>query len=274
MKVPVPAAGSRISTCLVDQRFAKMLLAQPVGALDHEAHDFVRRVDHAEPVGRLRVVDLVETLVDDLEKSLLLVVAADLLRGRADGVVIGLEPSQRVLLQRAGEEHALQRIELLRDVVLAVEIVLVEDLGENLLGQDVLDQHLPHVGSAVTAGLIVSCACLRNFGGGVAEGGIVASAPFRSLRAALRAQPADRSGTAPPPCGTRRSPAARSRRTASSSVSSCRVVHRAAHHLLPVLDQDGGEAVLENDVVLRIAAGGISWRFPRRDRPSSSLASQ
>ena len=36
---------------LVDQRLAEMLLAQPVGALDHEAHDLVRRVDHAEAVG-------------------------------------------------------------------------------------------------------------------------------------------------------------------------------------------------------------------------------
>jgi hypothetical protein len=35
-------------------------LAQPVGTLDHEADDFVRGVDDTQPVGRLRVVDLVE----------------------------------------------------------------------------------------------------------------------------------------------------------------------------------------------------------------------
>ena len=37
-------------------------------------------------------------------------------------------------------------VELPGDVVLAVEVVLAEDLGEDLLGQDVLDQHLAHVG--------------------------------------------------------------------------------------------------------------------------------
>ena len=88
-------AGGRIEDLdvPVDQGLAEMLLAQPVGALDHEADDFVRRVDHAEPVGGLGVVDLVEALVDDLEKCLLLVVAGDLCAVGADGVVIGLEPS-------------------------------------------------------------------------------------------------------------------------------------------------------------------------------------
>ena len=146
---------------LVDQVLAEVLLAQPVGALDHEADDLVRRVDDAEPVGGLRVIDLVEVLVDDLEEGLLLVMARDLRCGRADRGVVGLERLQRVPLHRAGEEFALQRIEFLRDVVLAVEIALVENVGEDLLGQDVLDQHLAHVGLA-ERGLIVSLACFRN----------------------------------------------------------------------------------------------------------------
>ena len=91
MKVPVPVAGSRISTSLVDQVPAEVFLAKPVGAVDHEAHDLVRRVDNAQPVGGLGVVDLVEVLVDDLEESLLFVMAADL-RGRgANGCVVGLQ---------------------------------------------------------------------------------------------------------------------------------------------------------------------------------------
>jgi len=45
---------------LVDQPLAEVTLAQPVGTLDHEAHDFVRGVDDTQPVGRLGVVDLVE----------------------------------------------------------------------------------------------------------------------------------------------------------------------------------------------------------------------
>ena len=36
-------------------------------------------------------------------------------------------------------------VEFVRDVVLAVKLRLVEDRGENLFGQDVLNQHLAHV---------------------------------------------------------------------------------------------------------------------------------
>ena len=51
-----------------------------------------------------------------------------------------------LLLEVAGEESRFQRVQLAGDVVLAVEVAVVEDLGENLFGQDVLDQHLAHVG--------------------------------------------------------------------------------------------------------------------------------
>ena len=70
-------AGGRVEDVhvLVDQAAPEVLLAEPVGALDHEADDLVRRVDHAQPVGGLGVVDLVEVLVDGLEEGLLLVMA-------------------------------------------------------------------------------------------------------------------------------------------------------------------------------------------------------
>ena len=48
----------------VDQVLAEVLLAQPVGAADHEADDLAGGIDHAQPVGRLGVVDLVEILVE------------------------------------------------------------------------------------------------------------------------------------------------------------------------------------------------------------------
>ncbi len=50
-----------------------------------------------------------------------------MVRGGADGVVIGLQRPQRVLFQRAGEEQVLERVEFLRHVVLAMEIILVEN---------------------------------------------------------------------------------------------------------------------------------------------------
>ena len=45
----------------------------------------------------------------------------------------------------AGEEGALQGVQLAGDVVLTVELVLVEHPQENVLGQNMLDQHLPDV---------------------------------------------------------------------------------------------------------------------------------
>ena len=77
---------------LVDQVFAEVFFGEPVRAVYHEAHDFVRCVHHAQPVCRLGVIDLVKVFVDDLEESLLLVVAADLRGSRADRGVVGLQP--------------------------------------------------------------------------------------------------------------------------------------------------------------------------------------
>jgi hypothetical protein len=81
-------------------------------------------------------------------KGLLLAVAADLRGGGADGGVVGFQALERVLLERAGEEGAFQRVQLAGDVVVLVEVAVVEDVGEDFLGQDVLDQHLAHVGLA------------------------------------------------------------------------------------------------------------------------------
>lgn len=68
-------------------------------------------------------------------------------RGRGeDRGVIGLEALQRVSLDRAGEKLGFERIKLFRDIVLAMEIALVENLGENVFRQNMLDQHLAHVG--------------------------------------------------------------------------------------------------------------------------------
>ena len=64
MKVPVPVAGSRISTCSSISCLPKCFWREPVGALDHELHDLIRRIDDAQPVGGLRIIDLVKILVD------------------------------------------------------------------------------------------------------------------------------------------------------------------------------------------------------------------
>jgi hypothetical protein len=130
----------------VDEVTAKMPFGEPVGAFDHEPHDLVGRVDDAQPIRSLDVVDLVEILVDDLEKGLLLVVTFDVRRGGADCRVIRLEAFERAVFGVAREERRFELVEFPRDVVVLVERPAREHRREDFLGQDVLDQHFPHVG--------------------------------------------------------------------------------------------------------------------------------
>ena len=69
----------------------------------------------------------------------------DLVGGAADGAVIGAEAVDGLAPDVAGEEGTLQGVQLAGDVVLPVELVLGEDPQEDVLGQDVLQQHLAHV---------------------------------------------------------------------------------------------------------------------------------
>ncbi|MNC86701.1 hypothetical protein D3C83_23750 [compost metagenome] len=69
---------------------------------------------------------------------------------RTDGGVVRIQAAQRALFQVAGEKGVFERIKLFRDVVLAVEVVLAEYLGKYFLGQNVLDQHLAHIGGGDT----------------------------------------------------------------------------------------------------------------------------
>ena len=100
----------------------------------------------SRPVGRRRVVGGVEVLVDRLEELLLLGVVGDLVGGPSDDSVVGPQPVDGLPPHVASEEGALQPVQLPRHVVLPVELVLPEYTQENVLGQDVLEQHLPYVG--------------------------------------------------------------------------------------------------------------------------------
>ena len=140
-------AGRRIKNldALVDQVLAEMLLAQPVGRADHEAHDLARCIDDAEAIGGHRVIDLVEILVEALQEPLLFRVAGDHRCGRLDARIIGAERFQQFLLLAIAEQFLLQRVKRGGDIVLAVEVGILEHLGEDVFGQDMLDEHFPNV---------------------------------------------------------------------------------------------------------------------------------
>ncbi len=247
-------AGGRVQDLhvAIDQALAEVLLAQPIGTVDHEAHDLVGRVDHAQPVCRLGVVDLVEVLVDHLQEGLLLGVAADLRRRAADGGVVGLKSLERGLLQAAGEEGFLQAVQLVGDVVLAVEVAVVEDLGEDLFRQHMLDQHFAHVGLG-EAGVDGLLRMLQELARGLAEGGVLAELAFDHLAQGgqhfgqIGLELLDglaKAGDFGPLVAEEE---------LEQLLQLRHVGDVAAHHLLAVLDQHGLAAVLEDDVVLRVA---------------------
>ena len=129
----------------VDEISPEMFFAEVVGALDHEAHDLIRCVDHTEPVGGFRIVDFVKVLVDDFQECLLLVMRTDLRGGGTDGSVVWFHALQRLVFGVALEKSRLQLVKLLCDVVVPVKRRTRKHGGKNIFGKDVLDQHLAHI---------------------------------------------------------------------------------------------------------------------------------
>ena len=116
-----------------------------VHASDDEINDLVGRIHHPQPVRRGRVVGSIEILVDRLQEPLLLCVIRDLVCGPPDSSIVRLEARNCLPARVSREERSLQLIQLPSNVVLAVELILSEHAQEDVLRQDVLEQHLSHV---------------------------------------------------------------------------------------------------------------------------------
>ena len=70
----------------------------------------------------------------------------DLVSGAADGSIVDTQAVYGLPAHVASEKGLLQGGELAGDVVLAVELVFTEHSQEDVLGEDVLQEHLAHVG--------------------------------------------------------------------------------------------------------------------------------
>ena len=77
-------------------------------------------------------------MVDRLEERLLFGVVDDLIGCTADRAVVGAQAIDRVAPNAACEKRLFELRQFLRDVVLAVELILCKDAQEDVLGQDVL----------------------------------------------------------------------------------------------------------------------------------------
>ena len=237
---------------VVGQGLAEVLLQEVVRPPDDEVHHLVGRVDHAQPVRRRRVVRLVEVLVDGLEELLFLGVVGDLVGGPSDDPVVGPQPVDGLPPHVPGEEGALQPVQLTGDVVLLVELVFPEYAEEDVLGQDVLEQHFPHVrrrhgganGPAAQVqegrgGFLVLRVLRLGLGDGgpqvLEHGGQVGLelalglAELLDFRQLVVQEDADEAVQLPVPG------------------------HIYPHRLAAVLDQNSGLGVLEDDVVLGVA---------------------
>ena len=131
---------------IVGQGLAEVLPQQVVGAPDDEVHHLVGGIDHAQAVGGGGIVGFIKILVDGLEELLLFGVFRDFIGGPPDGPVVGAQPVNGLPPHVAGKEGPLQGLQVPGDVVLPVELVFINHPQKNILGQDVLQQHFPHVG--------------------------------------------------------------------------------------------------------------------------------
>ena len=129
----------------IHQLFAEMGLAQPIGAADHEADNLSRRINHAQPIRRHRVINLVEILIQPFEKALFLTVAINHGGGGLDRGIIWPKLFEQLLLFAVAEQFILKRDQRHRDIILAVEIGVFKHFGKDILSQDMLDQHFLHI---------------------------------------------------------------------------------------------------------------------------------
>jgi len=178
-------------------------------------------------------------------------VAADLRGGGADGGVVTLQALERLALERAGEEGAFQRVQLAGHVVVLVKVAVVEHLGEDFFGQDVLDQHLAHVGIG-QRGVDGFLRVHEEFFFGRAKAGVALVRGFDHL--AQRAEHGRQIGLELIHGGAkaRNFGPLESEEEFEQFRQRNGVNHGAAHDLLPVLDEHHGGVVAEDDVVLRV----------------------
>ena len=255
-------AGGRVEDLdvVVGQGAPEVLLQQVVGAADDEVDDLVGGVDDAEAVGGGGVVGLVEVLVDGLEELLLFGVVGDLVGGAADGAVVGREAVPSLMAHRAGEEGLLQSVQLAGDVVLAVELIVVEDAEEDVAGEDVLEEHLADVGVG-DVGADGLAAEGEEEGGGVLVVGVVGLGVGDGLAEAFEdggevglellaglAELLDLGQFVV-------------EEAADEAVEIAGAGHVGAHGLGAVLEEDGGLGVLEEDVVAGVAAVELGLDF-------------
>ena len=150
------------------------------------------------------------------------------------------------------KKRALQLVELPGDVVLAVELVLGEHAQEDVLGEDVLEQHLAHVGGGHVRADGVATQLEEADGGGLVLG-VVRLGGLHRL-----AQVGDDGGKVGLELRLGAAELLYLRQlvveeAADEPVERAGLVHVHPHGLFAVLDQHRRAGVLEDDVVARVA---------------------
>jgi hypothetical protein len=97
----------------------------------------VTSADVREMLIQHRIVDLVEVLVDDLQKCLFFGMVWNLRRRCANRSVVEFKLFKCILLCGAGEKPLFQIVKLLGDVVFTAELVVIENASENVFRKDV-----------------------------------------------------------------------------------------------------------------------------------------
>ena len=236
----------------VFQHLAKVFVQQVVCAVDHEAHDLIGGIDHAQAVSFFGIVAFVKCFIDHLEELLFLVMIGDLRGAGIDRVIIVLDAGQALIAQVFAKECIHQLFQLVGDVIFLMEVGLIKDGIEDIRGENVLDHHFADVffgdggihhfaqefQKEITVVAIVRVA-LRFLDDELTQGlGDDRHITFKELDG-LAKFPHFRAFEA--------------HKGFQQLVKGGHILKAGIHHPISVLDQYGAGAVLKEDVVIRIA---------------------
>ncbi len=130
------------------------------------------RVDDAQRVGRFGVVGFVEIFIQYLKETLLFMMVSNGGRLGFDGLIIGLDFSQNILAGRAREKCPRHLPNLAGDIVILMKFRLLENRGENIFSQYMLNNHFPNIGQG-NIGVDGLLASFMKGGAGIEKSGTI-----------------------------------------------------------------------------------------------------
>ena len=118
---------------------------QRIATLNNETHHFRWRINNPHPIRVFRVIRGIKILIHRLQKLLLFRRRHRISRRPPNRRVIRLHPPQQVMAGLPAQKRLLHPGQSPRQMILLMKSPRRKQIAENLLGQEVLHQHFPHM---------------------------------------------------------------------------------------------------------------------------------